>query len=184
MLPLIPLALTLAPSLARWLGGNDAGAVTAQVAEVARAVVGTDDAGQVAARIDADPSKRADLQVELARIAVEYDAREHEARVEEMRVAAADRASARQMAQSGSALAWGAATVTGLSFALLAAVLASLVFADIPAGNREIVNMLAGLIATAFISAVTFWVGSSAGSAGKSGLMGGSGTLPFGQGRG
>jgi hypothetical protein len=184
MLPLIPIALSLAPALARWLGGNDAGAVTAQVAEVARAVVGSDDAGQVAAALEADPAKRADLQIELARIAAEREAAEHAARIEEMRVAAADRADARQMARGGGPLALGAGLVTAASFLMLAGLVGLLTMADIPGGSRELLVTIAGGVLVLVQSAAAFWVGSSAGSAAKSGLMGGVAGGPFGQGRG
>lgn len=184
MLPLIPLALSLAPELARWLGGATAGAVAGQVAEAARAVVGTDDPGQVAARLEADPARRADLQIELARIAADRDAEEHAARAEELRIAAADRADARQMARGGGALAWGAGLVTAASFLMLAGLIALLTLAEIPGGSRDLLVTIAGGILVLVQSAAAFWVGSSAGSAAKSGLMGGGASGPFGQGRG
>lgn len=184
MLPLIPIALTLAPALARYLGGNDAGAIAGQVAEAARAVVGTDDADQVVARLEADPAKRADLQIELARIAAEREAAEHAARVEELRIAAADRAGARDMARGGGALAWGAGLVTAASFLMLAGLVALLALAELPQGSRDLLVTIAGGILVLVQSAAAFWVGSSAGSAAKSGLMGGSAGGPFGQRRG
>lgn len=168
MLPLIPLALTLAPYLTRLLAGDRAGDTAQAVTQVVRSVTGTDDPAAAEAAISADPATREAVLRGLAEIALEHE-----------RVAAADRADARQMAQAGGALAWGAGAVTVLSFALLVAVLGALVFAEIPEGNREIVNMLAGSVAAMFGSAVTFWVGSSAGSAAKSGSLGGF----FGQGR-
>jgi hypothetical protein len=169
MLPLIPLALTLAPYLARVLAGDRAGAAAQGVAQAVQAVTGTDDPVQAEAALAEAPALRADLSARLAEIALEAE-----------RVAAADRADARAMARSGGALAWGAGAVTVLSFVLLGAVLGALVFAEVPDGNREVLNMLAGSVAGMFGAAVTFWVGSSAGSAAKSGSLGG----PFGQGRG
>lgn len=178
MAPLIPLALTLAPMLARYLGGSQAGEVAAGVAQAARAVVGTDDVAEVEAAIAADPMKRADLTLELAQIAAEREAAEHAARVEELRIAAGDRADARQMARSGP-LAWGAGLVTVAAFLLLGGVLVLLALVDVPAGNRDVLQLLAGSIAAMAGAAASFWVGSSAGSAGKSGLLGG----PFARGR-
>jgi hypothetical protein len=181
MLPaLIPLALTLAPMLARHLAGAEAAAVTAQVAEAARAVVGTDDAEEVRARLEADPTRRADLAIELARIAAEREAAEHAAQVEALRIAAADRTDARSMARAGGLLGLGALLVTVISALLLTSVLGVLAFTEIPPGNRDVVMMLAGAIAGMATAAFQFWVGSSSGSAGKSGLLG----VPFGQGRG
>lgn len=167
MLPLIPLALTLAPYLARTLAGDRAGDTAQAVAQVVQAATGTDDPALAEAAL-ADPEARATAMRGLAQIALEQE-----------RVAAADRADARQMARGGGALAWGAGAVTVLSFILLAAVLGALVFAEVPQGNREVLNMLAGSIAAMAGAAVTFWVGSSAGSAAKSGALGG----PFAQGK-
>lgn len=178
MAPLLALGLTLIPALARHLAGDQAGTVVAHVAEAARAVVGTDDAAEVEAAIAADPAKRGELMVELARIAAERDAAEHAARVEELRIAAGDRADARQMARSGP-LAWGAGVFGVAAFLLLAAVLAILALVDVPAGNRDVVQLLAGSIAAMAGAVINFWLGSSAGSAGKSGLLGG----PFVRGR-
>jgi hypothetical protein len=168
MLPLIPLALTLAPYLTRLLAGDRAGDTAQAVARVVETATGTSDPAQAEAALAADPAARDAVLRGLAEIALEHE-----------RVAAADRADARAMARSGGALAWGAGAVTVLSFLLLAAVLGALVFAQVPDGNREVLNMLAGSIAAMAGAAVTFWVGSSAGSAAKSGSLGG----PFGQGR-
>lgn len=176
MAPLIALALSLAPELLRHVAGDRAGDVAAGVATAARAVVGTDDAAEVEARIAADPLKRADFAVEIASIALERERAEHQARVEELRIAASDRADARAMARSGP-LAWGAGLVTGCCLALLAAVLGVLALVEVPPGNRDVLLQLTGTIATMAGGAVAFWVGSSAGSAGKSGLLGG----PFAQ---
>ena len=180
MLPIIPIALSLAPMLARWLGGTEAGAVAQQVSQAARAVIGSDDPAAVQAAIEADPAKRADLAVELARIAAEREQQQHQALLEELRVAAADRADARAMARAGGPLVWGAGLVTIAAFLLLAVVLGVLAFVNVPEGNRDVLQLLAGTVAAMAGGAATFWVGSSAGSAGKSGLLGG----PFGQGRG
>lgn len=187
MLPLIPIALSLAPALARWLGGNDAGAVTAQVAEVARAVVGSDDAAQVAAALEADPAKRADLQVELARIAAEHEAREHETRVEEMRIAAAGAADARArdvaLRQAGAKrhmpTALVAIGVCGAA-ATMGAMLVG-VRLGLPEGGAVVGALIA--IAVGFLGiikdAAAFEFGSSFGSRSKDAPP-----LPFGQGRG
>jgi len=171
MLPaLIPIALSLAPLLAKWVGGRDAGAVAAEVATAARSVVGTDDPSEVAAQIEADPAKRGELAVELSRIAAAREEEEHRQRVRELEIAAQDRADARQMARVG-ALAWGASLVTGAAFLLLAGTLGVLAFVEVPAGSREVLLMLAGVVAAMAKDGASFWLGSSASSAGKSGLL-------------
>ena len=174
LIPLIPLALQLVPLLARHLGGAEAGAVAGQVTEVVRRVVGSDDPDQAAAAIEADPAMRAELTVALARIASDREMAEIAAIVEAARIAATDRADARAMARSGP-LAWGAGLVTAGAFLMLLGLGMVLALVEVPPGNREVLLMLAGTVTAMAGAAAQFWVGSSAGSAGKSGLLGGPG---------
>lgn len=176
MPPILMGALSLAPYLARWVIGPQAQQTTEAVVTATKAVFGTDDPTEVQAAMEAHPDKRAAYLVELAQIDRDREAAEHARRVEELRIAAADRADARQMARSGT-LAWGAGLVTAAAFALLAALGAVLALVDVPAGNREVLLMLGGTVAGMAGAAAQFWVGSSAGSAGKSGLIG----APFAQ---
>jgi hypothetical protein len=84
MLPLIPLALSLAPYLTRALAGDRAGDTAQAVAQAVQTAAGTDDPAQAEATLAADPGARADLMARLAEIGVEGE-----------RIAAADRADAR-----------------------------------------------------------------------------------------
>ncbi|MDB5371801.1 MAG: hypothetical protein JWP04_443 [Belnapia sp.] len=160
MLALIPLALSLAPYLGRWLGGalgsgsTDAAigaAVATQAAELVRTVTGTDDPAEAAAILEADPAKRADLQIRLAEIA---NAREtaYYAEVANARQQTID------LAKTGSSLAWGAPLVTLLVFGLFAYTVVGSPPADV--GTLETIK-------TVFIAACTYWIGSSRGSAAK-----------------
>lgn len=49
--------------------------------------------------------------------------------------------------------------------------LLGLLFIEIPGGNKEILYLLAGAIIGAFGTAVSYWLGSSEGSAQKTTLM-------------
>lgn len=70
MLPaLIPVALSLAPQLGRWLFGSTGEEVTTAVVDVARAVTGLDNPNDAAAMIKADPALAAQMQIRLAEIA-------------------------------------------------------------------------------------------------------------------
>lgn len=66
--PLIPVALSVLPALAEWLGGARAGDVAERAAGVVRAVTGTDDPAAAAAVLQ-DPAKHAEMQIRLAEIA-------------------------------------------------------------------------------------------------------------------
>ena len=160
MLPLIPIALSLAPSLGRWLGGllgsgekdAETGAAVASLAVgMVQRATGTDDPVAAQAVLDADPVKRAELQIRLAEIA---NARET--------AYYGELANARQqtveLAKAGSTLAWGAPIVTLLVFGLFAYTVVGHPPTDV--GTLETIK-------TVFIAACTYWIGSSRGSAAK-----------------
>lgn len=157
MLALIPLALQLVPTLARWLGGPDAETTTQRIADTVQAVVGDRDPAAVLA----DPEQRAQLVLALARIEAEREA----ARIEETRALLADTASARaqtvELARAGSPLAYGAGLVS-------AGVMALFGFAVIgTALGLAIPDLTMRLIEYAVIAVLGYWLGSSAGSARK-----------------
>jgi hypothetical protein len=146
MLALLPAILALAPSLAEWLSGPKAAAVTSQAVAVVQAVTGSADPEVIS---NLPPEKRAELQIRLAEIAAE-----------QRRAELADVANARQqtaaMAQAGSYLAWGAPAVTVVMLGLFAWV----VVANVPTelDIRETIKALT-------VACVSYWIGSSRGSA-------------------
>lgn len=184
-LPLLPLALSLAPELVRLLAGDRAGGLAAEVAGAVAAVAGTEDAG--AARLAlADPARAAALRERLASIALEQEklrlAAEETLRrqeLEEFSARLADTGAARGamlgLAREGSALAWGPALVSTLVVGGFFLVLLALIWA--PEGARldpqigSIVNVTVGALGAAFAAVVNFWIGSSQGSRDKDGLL-------------
>lgn len=160
---LLPLVASLAPGLIKHLAGDRAGAVAAEVATAIGAVVGSDDPAEVHAAL-ADPERAADLRIELARIE-----REHE---RAMLVATlADVASARsqtvELARAGSGIAWGAPLVSAIVLLAFGLALYAVVAQEIPAGSRELALLLLGGLLGMAQAVVSYWVGSSAGSARK-----------------
>src|SRR5579875_3393257 len=82
---LIPLAVTVAPELAKWLFGSGAEKTTQAVAQVVQTVTGTSDpeaAQQVLAR---DPALVAQLRVQLAQIAAQQQAEQDAAQLDAMK---------------------------------------------------------------------------------------------------
>lgn len=61
--------------------------------------------------------------------------------------------------------------VTAVLAFMVFVLLLGLLFVDIPEGNKEILYLLAGAIIGAFGTAVSYWLGSSDGSAQKTTLM-------------
>lgn len=181
---LIPLVLTVAPTIAKWLFGADGEQVTQQIVQTVASVTGvTDphtDAGADAVRsvLQSRPELAMQLQVELAKVAAEREAEAdraneaaRKAELEALAQGFADTTNARQhtvaLAQAGSSIAWGAPVVSALVLITFAAVMTLALTRSLPAGSETILNMLLGSLAAMATSVVSYWVGSSAGSVRK-----------------
>lgn len=167
MLPLLGIALNLVPTLAQWIGGDKAGNVATQVADVAKAVLGTSEPDAVSKAIATDPNLALQFKLALANIEDKERQRSHDELIARM----ADTQSARdqtvKLAQSGSPLQWGAAVVSFIVVSAFALV-AYLVFNEaIPKDNREMALYLVGQLSGFVGAAISYWLGSSAGSASK-----------------
>ena len=177
MFLLLPLILNLVPALAGLFSGPKAEAHVAAVTSAVRAITGTDNPEAAAAALAADPSKAADLQVALARIAAESDAADRAADLEDFKASIADVAGARtqtvDLAKMGSPIAWAAPTVSVVVTAGFFAVTAIVAFAPVTAdaGRAAMLNQLIGALTLAFGSVISYWLGSSAGSARKTELL-------------
>lgn len=171
---LLPLALQLAPGLARYLGGSDAGTTAGQVADAIRAVTGTDDPAAAATAIR-DPAVAAQLQIRLAEIQAAREAADRTAELDTLRALLSDKSSARgllsSMVQAGSAVQWAPVFVSLLVLATFGVVMFAALTSALPPGSETILNMLLGTLAAMATSVVGYWVGSSAGSAQKTELL-------------
>src|ERR1700712_3861442 len=85
MLAIMPLILSLAPEIARWIGGNQAAGVTAAVADAVRSVAGTDNPEDAAKALAADPTKAAELRVQLAKIAADAETAQRASELEALK---------------------------------------------------------------------------------------------------
>lgn len=179
---LIPLALSLAPDIGKWLFGRTGEQVGAAVAQVARTVTGAGSDDEAAAAIARDPALAAQVRVRLAEIAAQREAQEIEAarseraaELDALRAQLADVASARaqtvSLAQAGSRVQWAPVVVSVLVLATFGVVMWAALTRTLPAGSETILNMLLGTLAAMATSTVGYWVGSSAGSAQKTDLL-------------
>ena len=187
MLPLIPIALALVPELIRLIAGDKAGTVATNVASVVQAVTGTADGAEAQHRLAADPALATELRVKLAQIALETqkasDAAAEQARaaeLDQLRQAIGNTQDARRamqgLAQSGSAIAWGAPVVSVIVAAGFFAILLVLLWGRDPPHPFDptvmsIVNLTIGALAASFATVVNFWLGSSQGSRDKDVIM-------------
>ena len=112
----------------------------------------------------------------MALLQAEADARAHEAQMnrqalEELNTRIADVASARsqtvELAKAGSAIAWGSPVVSVLAIVVFAGFVYMLFAKVVPEGMKEALLLLGGSAATGYGMVLSYWLGSSSGSAAK-----------------
>lgn len=170
---LIPLALGLAPELGRWLFGETAEAATQAVAQAVQRATGSADPAAAGATLAADPQAASQLRLRLAEVAA--DMAEKARRAELDGLAAAVKQSLSEGAAGGghppvgghSPVVWGAPAVSVAVLAAFGAAMTLALLRAIPPGSEAVLNVLLGTLAAMATSVVSYWVGSSAGSARK-----------------
>lgn len=179
MLPLIGVLASVVPSLISAVAGDKAGKVAGQVAEVAKAILGTDnpvDAEKALSTLP--PDKLVDLKLGLAKIAADAEAVRSQATLDTLRAELADVANARaqtvDLAKSGNPIAWGAPIVSVLivlGYFLLLYVLLAEPLPQVSSNWKDLLLVLFGALQIAFGQVANYWLGSSAGSDRKSALL-------------
>lgn len=165
-------ALDLAPELGRWLFGSSetATATAAAVQGAVKAVTGTEQPEEQVAALS-DPEIASELRLKLAAIAAERAAAAEKAAQDQLVAQFADIANARatsvQLVQAGSAMAWGAPVVSVVVLVTFGSVVALTLLRSLPPNAEPVLNVLLGTLGAMATSVVTYWVGSSAGSARK-----------------
>jgi len=163
---LIPLLAQIIPGIAGWFGGDRAEETAGQVVNVVRAVTGGATDPATVAAVLADPTKGAEIAVQLARIQADREKARDEAITARMRAAVEDTANARAtmttLAAQKSPLAYGSAMVSAVILALFSLMVVAEQFGypAIGEGSKQLVQ-------TALTLVLGYWVGSSSGSAAK-----------------
>ncbi len=174
MLPLIPLALSLAPEIGNWLFGAKGAATATAVANVVQAVTGTADPAAAQLAI-ADPKVATELRVKLAEIAATAQAGARQADLDDLTARLKDVQDARSqtvsLAKAGSLVQWAPPVVSIVVLGTFGAVMWVALTQAMPPGSATILNMLLGTLAAMSTSVVGYWVGSSAGSERKTTLL-------------
>ncbi len=170
-LPLIPLLLGLAPTVASWVMGDKTGSAVAKVTGIAREILGTDDAGEIEAAIARDPE--AALRYKMAVVQAEADARQGER--DEVMALLRDVQSARdqtvRLAEAKSPIAYGSVVVSLIVMVGFGVMLALLFTRTVPTEQKDIAFMLLGSLSGMASSVVAYWVGSSRGSEAKNAVI-------------
>ena len=162
--------LTMAPEIGQWLFGPDSAPAVSAVQAAVGAVTGSSNPERQVVALG-DPDKAAALRVELARIAAEQAtaalAATQAALVARLADVAGARATAVELAQVGSGIAWGAPVVSIVVLLTFGRAVAMTLLRAMPAGAEAVLNVLLGTLGAMATSVVSYWVGSSAGSARK-----------------
>ncbi len=163
-------ALDLAPELGRWLFGPGSAETVKAVQAAVQTVTG---ASQIDAQLSAlnNPEVAINLRLQLASIASQRATEAARAAQDQLVAQLADVANARatavQLAQSGSPMAWGAAIVSVIVLLTFGTVMALALLRTLPANAEPVLNVLLGTLGAMSTSVVSYWVGSSVGSARK-----------------
>ena len=172
---LIPLAVSLAPELARWLFGPGAAATTQAVAQAVQVATGTPDEAASQTALSRDPQMAAQLRVQLAQIAAAAEQAARQTELDGWAARLRDVADARAqtvgLAQTRSPVQWAAPVVSIVVLSTFGTVMWAALTRSLPPGSETILNMLLGTLAAMATSVVSYWVGSSAGSASKTDML-------------
>ena len=169
--------LGVLPDAANWLFGDDPASKVAQSAAGAavQALIGTSEPAAASAALERDPALGLQLWGQLAMITAQADRDHRVAELAELQARLGDVAGARAQTQTLAAahsrLAWGAAVVSLVVLVTFGTVMALALFLAIPPGSEAVLNVLLGTLAAMATSVVSYWVGSSAGSARKESLL-------------
>jgi hypothetical protein len=170
-MPLLPLLLGIAPTVASWIMGDQTGAAVSRVTGIARDILGTEDANGIERAITGDPNLA--LQFKMAVIQAEADARRQEFEV--LQAQLADVQSARgqtvKLAEARSPIAYGAVLVSAIVLVGFAVMLWLVIREEVQANQRDMVTLLLGTLAGMASSVVAYWVGSSNGSMQKNAAL-------------
>jgi hypothetical protein len=191
MLPLIlPLASAIVPEIGKWLFPSNPRKNEAEnaVSGVFAAVTGGDPGtaagvAAIGATLARTPGMAAELQGKLAELHAAMQAAADKAEQDQLAARLADVANARaatvSLAVARSPLEWAAPVVSlvvTLGFFLVLWLLITGRAGAMDSDVREIVQITVGTLGGAFVTVVSFWVGSSQGSRDKDGTISGFGT--------
>jgi hypothetical protein len=189
MLPLlVPLAIQILPQIGKWLFGDTAAATIKDVGNVVSAVTGVadphtpDGMASVEAVLQGKPELAGQIQAQLAQIAATREAEanrateaQRAAELASLQASIADTDSARKqtvaLAAAGSKIAYGAPLVSFIVLLTFAGAFYFVLTRELPQASQPIVIGFVEVMKALSVAVVSYWVGSSAGSARKDGTI-------------
>jgi peptidoglycan hydrolase-like protein with peptidoglycan-binding domain len=193
MNPLIGIAISFFPEIAKFLIGDKVGAIAGAVKKVVTEVARTENPEEARQRLQADPKAAAELQLKLAEIAADQEAKRQQAQLDLLKLQYEDeakrrdvelqtlgkkledtkdaRANVRALAVESPLIAATAPALSYLvtvGFFIVLLILLGLFgkWAELKPSdaNAQIINIVIGALVAAFATVVNFWLGSSQGS--------------------
>lgn len=181
---MLPLLLTLIPSIASLFAGPTAGAIAAQVGSIVTSVTGVadphteDGAASVKVALAGKPELLAELQAKIieahleeTKVHAEAAKADADARTAQIVAAVASQDSARQqtvnLVKAGSSIAWGAPLISLAVLASFGTMVWLVMYRTVPPGSENLAMGMVEALKLLSVSVVGYWCGSSAGSARK-----------------
>ena len=193
MEPLLLIATQLLPDFVRLLAGDRSGSVKDQVVDAIKKATGTDSQADAQHKIDTDAQLKAQLQKELAEIALAETEEQNRAKEEAQqtdlelyRLEAEERQRLREeefqqylrdlqdrqgaramqteLAEEHNPLAWVAPIIAFALVVVIGYLLHGIMVAREPVVNKDVFNVVLGALVTAFTTVVAYYFGSSVGS--------------------
>lgn len=166
---MVSIALSMAPEVARLVNDDPSGESVAVLAGTVQAVLGTSDPTVAAAILQRNPGIATQLHLELSQLAANWQKTSDHAAL--VKPPLAETTEVPQQAASltdyGTLFAWAAPAISGVVVTSFGVVIVIVLTNGVSAGNETAANMLLGTLAAMATSVVSYWVGSSAGSARK-----------------
>ncbi len=152
---MLSIILAALPILGKLIPDGKTADIVAAGTKVAQEVFGTTDEAAIVAKMEADPALAEQFKAKLA------------AETESLRLSIEDTQDARsttvKLAEAGSNIAWGAPVISVLIVLGFLTLVFALIFKQVP--DSQVALVLFGTLSTAFGTVVSYWLGSSAGSA-------------------
>ncbi len=168
---LTPLAVSIAPEITRWLFGADAERAAAIITSAVQSVTGTSDADAAMSFLQLNPAAASQLRLQLLQVGAGLDEASRATDLVNLRSAVAANADASSNVLSEppqpAILAWSPPLISATVLVSFGSVVMYVLVKGVPSGNETAANMLLGTLAAMATSVVSYWVGSSAGSARK-----------------
>jgi len=164
-----------ATGVTRWLFGPTGAATQAAVTQAVTTITGTSDSTAQGQVFESSPAAVQQLRLALAGIAAQRQAEADAAQLAVLQAGFADTIGARSqtlgLATLKSPLSYSAAVVSLVVLVTFGVVMCAALTRALPPGSETILNMLLGTLAAMATSVVSYWVGSSSGSARKTELL-------------